>query len=713
MNGLWDILSVAIGVSFVFMILSILNSWIQDYVATIFHIRANNLADIMQVLLEPNAIKLDGKGMARKEPPRIEEPYADEHKPPTKYKTVERDTLSSVASEYKVSIVDLRNDNLKVLDSLSLKEGITLKIPELTYTVGKNDTLDEMAKKFRETTEALIEKNHEVFYEMPLKEETTLTISEVKHKVGESDTLNNVAAKYKVSGEELLKANIEALNKWLEKLKKESTDDSTNEQKQPDAQSPNDPAPSSNTKVDVPLGNIAQKAAQFAKETINPNLKFLDTKLPPDTTELTIPEFSYTVGKNETLNKIAENFKVSINKVSLPSGTEFTIPRADYTVTDSETLSKIAKDTNRSVNDLRMAKPTLFDNLSLPVGTLLNIPDPKAGRYKVQKNDKMREIALQHGISFDELQRKNPHVVDPLQPGVTLYIPKPEIGQMVSRKNVLSQLIANPVGSLYRHPIIHSLSKPGELPDRIPTKDFTVALLDLLDDVGRPNGKTPDDKISIQKIIEGIKKLEGAEGNEDTHPLAFRLRSLLHTAQINTQINAKDKDAEAGLEEFQKAVSEWFDDTVARGSVWYKRRMQRIGIIFGILLAVVLNADTIGISNALWHNAALRESLSQAADASVQQGQAPDSEQAQAQLDELISLGLPIGWSLDGNPGDPRAIPYTTEGWISKTIGLLLTGFAISQGSQLWFDLINRLINIRSSVPKSDTDESASKNIGK
>jgi len=60
MNSLWDILSVAIGISFVFMILSILNSWIQEYIATLFHLRAKNLADIIQNLLEPGAEKLNG-----------------------------------------------------------------------------------------------------------------------------------------------------------------------------------------------------------------------------------------------------------------------------------------------------------------------------------------------------------------------------------------------------------------------------------------------------------------------------------------------------------------------------------------------------------------------------------------------------------------------------------------------------------------------------
>jgi hypothetical protein len=47
----------------------------------------------------------------------------------------------------------------------------------------------------------------------------------------------------------------------------------------------------------------------------------------------------------------------------------------------------------------------------------------------------------------------------------------------------------------------------------------------------------------------------------------------------------------------------------------------------------------------------------------------------------MMNLGLPIGWSFDAAPTDPPAIRSTPGGWISKVIGLLLTGFAISQGS--------------------------------
>jgi len=39
----------------------------------------------------------------------------------------------------------------------------------------------------------------------------------------------------------------------------------------------------------------------------------------------------------------------------------------------------------------------------------------------------------------------------------------------------------------------------------------------------------------------------------------------------------------------------------------------------------------------------------------------------------------------------------------------LLTGFAISQGSQLWFDLMKRLLNVRASQLQPDSEKHTAK----
>lgn len=656
MNGLWDILSVAIGVSFIFMILSILNSWIQDYIATLFNIRANNLADIMQNLLEPGALKLKGKDKAKNRPPEI---ITKQSRRPSTYKTEsDNETLNSIAADHQVTAADLRNANVKTLDGLLLPKDGEITIPEHSYTVRSRGTMDNIVETVKETIN----------------------------------------------------------------LRKTGVDDSTGKPPKPDEKIIS--LASIAELQRIPIGKLQSENILSIFDDFKLRLGF-DVKFPNSKTGDKVK-----ANETKTISSIAKDRKLdiaelrkanskSLIELPLPEGTRLTIPEYSYIVQAKETLNSIAERLNIAIEDLRHENPDIFNKIPLPYGTELKLPEMKEG-YIVHANDSVSSIAEDFGVSILDLQNENKDlktVPDPyksfkdqdlkLWVGKTIEIPRPEIGQMESRENMLKQLLANPVGSLYSHPIINSLSKPDELPDRIPTNDFTVALLDILDDIGRKNGKASDSKINIKYIIEGITNLE-KQGKKAQHPLAFRLRSLLYTAQINTQIADGKSGEEASLAEFQKVVSKWFDDTLARGSLWYKRKMQRIGILIGILLAIVLNADTIGISNALWHNAVLRESISQAAEASAQQGQ-PTGEQAQQQLEDLMNIGLPIGWAFDGDPDNPRAVPTDLGGWVSKSIGLLLTGFAISQGSQIWFDLMNRLLNLRSGGADSHPDESKEK----
>ena len=60
MPSLWGVLSFAIGITFIFLILSLLNSWVQEFVASLLSLRAKNLANILQNMLDPAAQKLDG-----------------------------------------------------------------------------------------------------------------------------------------------------------------------------------------------------------------------------------------------------------------------------------------------------------------------------------------------------------------------------------------------------------------------------------------------------------------------------------------------------------------------------------------------------------------------------------------------------------------------------------------------------------------------------
>ncbi|HYH87546.1 MAG TPA: hypothetical protein VEX60_18975, partial [Pyrinomonadaceae bacterium] len=76
----------------------------------------------------------------------------------------------------------------------------------------------------------------------------------------------------------------------------------------------------------------------------------------------------------------------------------------------------------------------------------------------------------------------------------------------------------------------------------------------------------------------------------------------------------------------------------------------------------------------------------------------------------ISELGIPIGWSWQPITDDPRGLPSGFGGWLLKVVGWLLTAFAVSQGAPFWFDLLNKIIVIRSTVkPREKSREQPSK----
>ena len=78
-------------------------------------------------------------------------------------------------------------------------------------------------------------------------------------------------------------------------------------------------------------------------------------------------------------------------------------------------------------------------------------------------------------------------------------------------------------------------------------------------------------------------------------------------------------------------------------------------------------------------------------------------------LKQLERLGLPIGWTRV--QGDPRSIYISGPGWFLRIIGWLVTALALSLGAPFWFDMLNKIIVIRSTVkPKEKSQDEPSKN---
>ena len=91
-------------------------------------------------------------------------------------------------------------------------------------------------------------------------------------------------------------------------------------------------------------------------------------------------------------------------------------------------------------------------------------------------------------------------------------------------------------------------------------------------------------------------------------------------------------------------------------------------------------------------------------------------EQVKKDFMQISSINLPIGWPLtkDGWPDIPKILGYhkDQEGKVIpalltpvKLLGILLTALMVSLGSNFWFELLNKLLNIRNAGKKPLTKE--------
>jgi hypothetical protein len=321
------------------------------------------------------------------------------------------------------------------------------------------------------------------------------------------------------------------------------------------------------------------------------------------------------------------------------------------------------------------------------------------------------------------------------------------------------------VQKLYNHPLIYSLFEGGydnakktrKLPSYIPSRNFALALMELVlpakpSDTGTPaetsgvTGATVQTSNSLQPLRDAISRWS----DEKTRQVLMTLLDTVEdkssnasdtSASADTPIMAlrdaigktiQDKNVRQALMtlvdaagndigQARKNIEDWFDSSMDRVSGWYKRRVQWITLFVGLVIAVAVNADTLAIGNSLSYDVSMRDALV----AATQEYAKADSTQsisqnAQAQmeacrkdenspecrvaknLNEIQKLGLPMGWNMD----DPTTFPNTLGGWLAKGLGWLLTAFAISLGSPFWFDLLNKIMIVRSTVrPKEKSPE--------
>jgi len=244
---------------------------------------------------------------------------------------------------------------------------------------------------------------------------------------------------------------------------------------------------------------------------------------------------------------------------------------------------------------------------------------------------------------------------------------------------------------LYGHALVKNLGREGKLPSYVPSRTFAIALFDLV---------APRKDSTATRTLEEIRTKVAA--SETTNE------------EIKQVLLALIDDAEGDLKKARENVERWYDDAMDRVSGWYKRKAQLLIFVWALVVVCAVNADTIIIANTLARDSTLRASMVAMAESTVKETQPQNAKEIAGQLKQLTNeLGLPIGWSSE--PNLPVSVPRTVGDWVLKLMGLFLTTGAVSLGAPFWFDVLNKLVNIRSSgkrpekLPQSEKSQEPEK----
>ena len=158
------------------------------------------------------------------------------------------------------------------------------------------------------------------------------------------------------------------------------------------------------------------------------------------------------------------------------------------------------------------------------------------------------------------------------------------------------------------------------------------------------------------------------------------------------------EEAESNIDRFKGNMESWFNDIMDRASGWFKRSIQMILIVVGFGIAVTFNVDSIGVFSQL-QNAEIANSVAENASNFVSNNPDIDGftlDQLNVELASVSDFSLGLGWDevLNEN-GDRYYKNLGFKGWFLMILGWIVTALAISLGAPFWFDMLNKLVNVR------------------
>ena len=278
-----------------------------------------------------------------------------------------------------------------------------------------------------------------------------------------------------------------------------------------------------------------------------------------------------------------------------------------------------------------------------------------------------------------------------------------------------------PLGqAIMDHCSVTALSKKGKSPAYIDAKNFVSALLEKI----TYDPENPDSiATSLNAIIDKIEKCNGL-----SHELKRVVLTYANEAKNTYEALSIKTVGEIDL--FREKLEKWFDSSMDRITGTLKVKYIRpFTLIVAIITTLAMNADSIAIAKYLYNNPEARSKVADMAysreiaqnlnsQMSELANSLPDSarltedqfkEAVQARMDVIknasssIEGSIPLGWSKAEFIPKPGSNIFFVL--VAKIIGLAATVLAIMMGAPFWFDVLNKVSNLRSTGAKPTKTE--------
>lgn len=267
---------------------------------------------------------------------------------------------------------------------------------------------------------------------------------------------------------------------------------------------------------------------------------------------------------------------------------------------------------------------------------------------------------------------------------------------------------------LINSPTIKALKRTeSSFPAYVSAKSFSSAMIGMI-----RNGST--DPVTIQTIRERL-------NSEDS-----LIKGDARIALLNILDNAQDD-----YDKFIKGVENFYDDYMDRVSGWFKLKYQKVMFMISLVVTLILNVDTMHIATTLWKDQGKLAVMADQVSEEVKNMElssdrktitynkpdgtnitlnvvhsfdttaiSPDSAMAilkqekqhvEAIVGTLTSTGIPMGW-------ESKEAIFNVFRWeprlAVRIFGWLVTALAVFMGAPTWFDILNKLVNLRGTGKK-------------